>query len=104
MQQEHLAKFSDHCIKDTKGSELVVGLLPAELPENEYLVNATGLNDVEDTQLSEVFTRILDNAKGREVRVGVIGVWTDAKVRFLSSLHLHPCCYLVDKLLPIYSI
>lgn len=78
-QRDHLATFGAHCIAGTEGAAFVTGLSGA-MGTNEHVVNATGLNDFEGTNLEAVLTAA--RAKG-DVRVGVVGVWTEAKVTFL---------------------
>ncbi|MFM2161419.1 MAG: hypothetical protein RLZZ383_931, partial [Pseudomonadota bacterium] len=81
-QAAHLAQFGMHCRIGTEGAELVVPVEGAPR-ENERFVAATGLNDFETTTLPAELDRIRLRAAGRPLRVGVIGVWTDAKVSFL---------------------
>lgn len=69
-QATHLATFGPHCLRDTPGARLVV-------EARGHLVDATGLNDVEETTLAPLLRSF------GPIRVGVIGVWTDAKVSFL---------------------
>ncbi len=81
-QAAHLALFGAHCLIGSQGAELVVPV-EGEARENERFVAATGLNDFETTTLPAELERIRQRAGGRPLRVGVIGVWTDAKVSFL---------------------
>ncbi|MBL8021705.1 MAG: isochorismatase family protein [Leptospirales bacterium] len=77
-QQEHLAQFSPHCLMNTEGARFV---FEADLrPERHTIVNASGLNDFVDTDLATVLTPF----KGKRIRVGIVGVWTEAKVTFLA--------------------
>lgn len=78
-QRDHLATFGAHCLKDSEGEAFVPGIA-GEMGENEFVVDATGLNDFEGTTLEAVLAKA--RAHG-DVRVGVVGVWTDAKVTFL---------------------
>jgi protein-tyrosine phosphatase/nicotinamidase-related amidase len=79
-QADHLAMFGPHCLRHTPGAKLVVGMDEA-LRENELLVDAIALNDFEHTRLEEALAPVL--ASGEPLRVGVVGVWTEAKVSFL---------------------
>jgi protein-tyrosine phosphatase/nicotinamidase-related amidase len=79
-QADHLATFGPHCLQETPGSRLVVGM-DQELRPNEFMVDAIALNDFEHTRLEEALRPVL--ASGERVRVGVVGVWTEAKVSFL---------------------
>lgn len=83
-QSDHLRKFGNHCLQNTPGAELVLGL-DSELPGrlNEHVVDSIALNDFEDTRLHAVLEDILKRANGGAVRCGVIGVWTEAKVSYL---------------------
>ncbi|MCP4131814.1 MAG: isochorismatase family protein [bacterium] len=78
-QEGHLHQFGNHCIKDTRGAEFVFS--ESIHPERKHhIVNASGLNDFYNTGLEN----ILSPYTGAPVRVGLIGVWTEAKVSFLA--------------------
>ena len=78
-QDDHLNQFGTHCIKDSTGSEFI--FKKNILPDREhYIVNASGLNDFVDTDL----INILEKHDGEKIRIGIIGVWTEAKVLFLA--------------------
>ena len=80
-QQEHLRQFGPHCLRDSPGADFVFRTaIKADRPH--HIVDASGLNDFVDTNLAE----ILDAAAAakQKVRVGVMGVWTEAKVAFLA--------------------
>ncbi len=79
-QQAHLAQFGPHCLRGTPGAELVLDL--AGLRPNEAYVDALGLNDFEGTDLAARLDAIRARV-GAPLRVGVVGVWTEAKVTFL---------------------
>ena len=81
-QRDHLAQFGQHCVRNTAGAKLVLGMDEEPRP-NEFLVDAIALNDFEDTSLQPRLRELLSGAKGQPVRVGVVGVWTEAKVSFL---------------------
>jgi protein-tyrosine phosphatase/nicotinamidase-related amidase len=81
-QAEHLRRFGPHCLRGTRGAELVLDL-ETTLGPNEVMVDAIGLNDFEETALPEVLARIAATAPCEPLRIGLIGVWTDAKVMFL---------------------
>ena len=83
-QREHLMRFGAHCIKDTVGARLVLEMDErAETAANECIVDSITLNDVEGTDLEEQLDRIRREHGGEPLRVGVVGVWTEAKVSFL---------------------
>lgn len=82
-QAAHLARFGSHCLKGTTGAAFVLGLDDVLGTERgEHVVDATGLNDFEGTSLGPILERLLARADGA-LRVGVVGVWTEAKVTFL---------------------
>lgn len=102
-QLHHLARFGTHCLMNTEGARMVLGLEEGK-QGNEEFVNASvgdGLNDCQDTRLMEVrynglscslviraFPQLLEGAKfrlkpGGSLRIGVIGVWTEIKVGFI---------------------
>nr|HNI25958.1 isochorismatase family protein [Leptospiraceae bacterium] len=78
LQKDHLNQFGEHCIKNTAGADFVFSnyIKPGR---EHFIVNASGLNDFVDTGLEE----ILKPHKGKKCRVGVAGVWTEAKIFFL---------------------
>ncbi len=83
-QAEHLRTFGHHCLAGQPGAALVLGLdAEGQVLDNERFVDATGLSDFEGTHLPDELARIYDRLHGRSVRIGVVGVWTDAKVSFL---------------------
>ncbi|HMV41931.1 MAG TPA: isochorismatase family protein [Leptospiraceae bacterium] len=79
LQKDHLQQFGAHCIQNTEGAEFVFA--KSILPNRpHHIVNASGLNDFVDTNLEE----ILSSYKDEPIRVGIMGVWTEAKVTFLA--------------------
>lgn len=78
-QQDHLARFGDHCLEDTPGAELVLGL-DAGIGDRpgERRIDSLTLNDFDGTGLSAAL-----EALPGPLRVAVVGVWTEAKVTFL---------------------
>jgi nicotinamidase-related amidase len=77
-QQKHLKQFGNHCLRDTEGAEFV--FKDTITNDHHVIINASGLNDFVDTNLPG----FLDQYKDEEVKVGLIGVWTDAKISFLA--------------------
>lgn len=61
--------------------------------QNETFVNVIGMNDFESSNLEAILRNIGDKAKEAqaELRIGVVGVWTEAKVS-------RPCYDLMYKL------
>src|ERR687892_1323589 len=83
-QREHLLRFGAHCIRGTVGARLVLEMDDwAEGAPNECIVDSITLNDLEGTDLEAQLDRIRREHGGEPLRVGVIGVWTEAKVSFL---------------------
>jgi nicotinamidase-related amidase len=83
-QREHLLRFGAHCIKDTIGARLVLEMdQGAQAAANECIVDSITLNDLEGTNLEEQLDRIRRMHRGEPLRVGVVGVWTEAKVSYL---------------------
>lgn len=75
-QKSHLEHFGSHCVRGTLGAEFVF-----RLPDTEpfpVLVDSGSLNDFQGSNLATK----LDLSDVR--RVGIVGVWTDAKVCFLA--------------------
>jgi len=90
-QKRHLQQFGMHCIQGTRGAELVLDLNDAVADRpGERFVDATTLNDFADTTLEQVL-RAVGMRPGEDVRIGVIGVWTEAKVSFLLYELLTRC-------------
>jgi len=78
-QQAHLDRFGKHCLRDTRGAELVLDLdAGIGARANERTVDSLTLNDFEDTDLDQILADL-----PRPMRVAVVGVWTEAKVTFL---------------------
>src|SRR5215469_14534666 len=83
-QREHLERFGAHCIRDTIGARLVLEMdQRAEAAANECIVDSITLNDLAGTDLEQQLDRIRRAHGGEPLRVGVVGVWTEAKVSFL---------------------
>ncbi len=78
-QKDHLSQFGLHCVQNTKGAEFVFEAWIKNSGNRHHIVNASGLNDFVDTNLEE----ILKPYKGKKVKIGITGVWTEAKVTFL---------------------
>ncbi len=83
-QRDHLDRFGDHCLRGTEGARLVLDLddTVGERP-NEHYVDALTLNDFEGTDLRGRLLQLRDASPDGALRIGVVGVWTDAKVSFL---------------------
>ncbi len=85
-QRAHLERFGEHCIQHTPGAKLVLGLDDAVTQRDaECFIDSTTLNDFVDTSLTETLDACLERVDHdtSQVRIGVIGVWTEAKISFL---------------------
>ena len=81
----HLARFRPHCLEGSEGARLVAPIedLAARRP-NTALISAGDLNDFEEPGLRDAMALLFAGSPpGDDVRIGVVGVWTDAKVSFL---------------------
>ncbi|MCE9500551.1 MAG: isochorismatase family protein [Leptospira sp.] len=79
MQKQHLEHFGDHCLRDTRGADFIFSK-KIKLGRKHTIINASGLNDFVDTTLPEA----LNTYNSEKVKVGIIGVWTEAKISFLA--------------------
>lgn len=77
-QFNHLIQFGHHCEQDTEGAAFAFSEPPTD--KQIEIVNSLTLNDFIDTSLASV----LEPFKGQKLRVGLMGVWTEAKITFLS--------------------
>jgi protein-tyrosine phosphatase len=77
-QHSHLKQFGNHCLMNTEGAEFAFKVSETDRPVN--IVNSPGLSDFIGTSISDYLQRYA----GKKMRVGLIGVWTDAKVYFLA--------------------
>jgi protein-tyrosine phosphatase/nicotinamidase-related amidase/aminoglycoside phosphotransferase (APT) family kinase protein len=83
-QREHLERFGVHCLQGSSGAQLVLGMDErAVAAANERIVDSLTLNDLEGTDLAQQLGRIRQAHGDEPLRVGVVGVWTEAKVSFL---------------------
>ena len=77
------AAFGAHCLQDSR-ARLVLGMDErAMAAANERIVDSLALNDLEGTDLARQLELIRHAHGDGPVRVGVVGVWTEAKVSFL---------------------
>lgn len=86
-QMDHLARFGRHCLADTAGAAFAFG--PGDAGKEIAIVDSRHLNDFVETNLEEV----LRPWRGAPRRVGLVGVWTEAKISFLAYelLTRFPC-------------
>lgn len=77
-QKTHLDTIGSHCISGTEGSKFAFYL--DSYPRMATILESRLLNDFIDTELSD----ILKPFEQKKVKVGIMGVWTEAKVSFLA--------------------
>lgn len=77
-QRAHLAQFGPHCLEGQEGAAFAFAT-PDEARPNVFQVHSPTLNDFHETDLAER----LASYSNESLPVGVIGVWTEAKVYFL---------------------
>jgi Ternary complex associated domain 9 len=83
-QREHLERFGAHCLRQSSGARLVLGIDERiGASPNERTIDSLTLNDLQGTDLVAQLERIRAAHGGEPLRVGVVGVWTEAKVSFL---------------------
>ncbi|MCB1159242.1 MAG: isochorismatase family protein, partial [Leptospiraceae bacterium] len=78
-QKEHLSQFGKHCIKNSVGADFVFKEF-IKYDRSHTILNASGLNDFIDTNLDE----LLSVHKNKKTKIGLMGVWTEAKITFLA--------------------
>ncbi len=78
-QTEHIAQFGPHCLKDTPGAAFVFSVPPGGEGRAE-VVDSLTLNDFSGTRLPGILAPLA----GRAARVGLMGVWSEAKIMFLA--------------------
>jgi protein-tyrosine phosphatase/nicotinamidase-related amidase len=78
-QEAHLKQFGRHCIANSGGAEFSFEE-PASACKDIPVVDSVTLNDFTGTGLAEVLAPYGETA----LRLGLIGVWTEAKITFLA--------------------
>ena len=78
-QKLHLKQFGLHCIRDTSGAAFVFEQ-PTQCGKDVAIVESLTLNDFHQTTLQSVLSPFQHSPR----RVGLIGVWTEAKITFLA--------------------
>ncbi|MBI1870282.1 MAG: isochorismatase family protein [Chlamydiae bacterium] len=78
-QISHLKQFGNHCLKNSQGAAFVFPLSPPE-SKNVSIVSSLTLNDFQGTDLE----KLLNPYRERPTRVGLMGVWTEAKITYLA--------------------
>lgn len=77
-QASHLKQFGPHCLRETDGARFAFTEIATN--KNVPTVNSPTLNDFAGTDLAEILKPYAD----RPARIGLAGVWTEAKVTFLA--------------------
>ena len=77
--QDHFEMFGEHCVQGTPGAEFAFPQIE-DHGKDVVLVDSLTLNDFQQTCLEEA----LAPYAGQACRVGIAGVWTEAKVSFLA--------------------
>jgi len=77
--RDHLERFGEHCICHTEGAVFAFEV-DADTAKDVAVIDSLTLNDFQGTTLAEV----LAPYAGRPLRIGIVGVWTEAKVSFLA--------------------
>ncbi|WP_437185385.1 isochorismatase family protein [Planctomicrobium sp. SH668] len=83
-QQPELEFFGPHCIVGTHGAQFVDAVEAFSRDRGRSaVVDATGINDFEDTPFEATLDALVEDADRATMPVGVIGVWTNVKVHYL---------------------
>jgi len=77
-QKKHLEKLGDHCIAFSEGAKFAFKL--DKYPRITTIIDSNSQNDFLDNEFSE----LLEEFKDQKIRVGIMGVWTEAKVSYLA--------------------
>lgn len=80
VQRAHLRQFGQHCVRDTPGAGFVFALDRSSPAKVVDIVEATTLSNFVGAGLGEK----LQSYAGDALRVGLMGVWTEAKISFLA--------------------
>ncbi|HEX2731174.1 MAG TPA: isochorismatase family protein [Polyangiaceae bacterium] len=78
-QSAHLEQFGAHCVKGSDGAQFVFSL-DGVAADRVEIVNATTLSNFVGADLG----RVLERHVTGPVRIGLMGVWTEAKITFLA--------------------
>lgn len=78
-QASHLAQFGAHCVSDSSGADFVFAV-PATHEKSVTVIDSRTLDDFLDTPLEAT---LREQAAALE-RIGLVGVWTEAKITFLA--------------------
>lgn len=76
---DHIAQFGAHCLRGSPGAAFSF-TVPPHAVDRAAVVSSLTLNDFNGTVLADVLRPLA----GGPVRVGLMGVWTEAKILFLA--------------------
>jgi nicotinamidase-related amidase len=76
--------YGEHCVKGTKGAELVGGLEAFRWHPRTFVLRANSVNVAASPRYAEVVEHALGEARVEATRVGIFGVWTHVKVEQLA--------------------
>ena len=79
-QRSHLEQFGQHCLRNSIGAEFVFDIQSVHPNKRLEIVDATTLSNFVDAHLDDVLRPYCTTA----VCVGLMGVWTEAKITFLG--------------------
>jgi protein-tyrosine phosphatase/nicotinamidase-related amidase len=79
-QRQHLEQFGAHCLAGTDGAQFVFAVDNVHPQKTVSTVDATTLSNFIDAGLGEA---LAIHAK-HQVRIGLMGVWTEAKITYLA--------------------
>ncbi|MHA1733484.1 MAG: cysteine hydrolase family protein [Promethearchaeota archaeon] len=77
-QAQHFLQFGSHCVAGSEGAEFAFEVDDPGRPVT--VINSPSLNDFVGSPLAEVLAPLVADG----TRVGLMGVWTEAKVFFLA--------------------
>ncbi len=77
-QAEHLRQFGPHCLKNSPGAAFAFPKIAPERPVT--VINSLTLNDFIGSDLAQTLAPFA----GQPLKVGLAGVWTEAKITFLA--------------------
>lgn len=82
-QASHLQQFDTHCIQNSDGAKFIFNEHRSSLEST--IIDSTTLNDFEGTALKPALDSLTtQNSPDNKLRVGLVGVWTEAKILFLA--------------------
>lgn len=79
-QRGHLEQFGDHCLKNSVGSDFVFSTDNLSPEKQLEIVDATTLSNFVGARMADV----LEPYRDKTMRIGLMGVWTEAKITFLA--------------------